>query len=109
MIFNELLSFFSKCCLQGEFTFWNILDVHKLLSYQIEESVVDLLLYLCKVVWKEYCDNVPGLYNPEQDKEPSVLMANLRKFDVLENRRNQVRYILVNDFRTKCVFGCIAL
>jgi hypothetical protein len=40
--------------LEGEITFWNLLDIHQLLCYQIDDSIVTLLLFLAESVLNEY-------------------------------------------------------
>lgn len=74
--------------IEAEISFWNILDIRHLISYYMEDCVVQLLEFLSSCVWKEYqssssvkrktsserlMDFLRDLERPGQEKERAKL------------------------------------
>jgi hypothetical protein len=67
---------FGDGALEGEISIWNLLDLHRLLSYYMHESVVHLLQFLCECIWAEYS----GRHGKEMST--AKLLDNFRKLDI---------------------------
>ncbi len=83
------ISNFSTCeeSLVSEISIWNLLDLHQLLSYNMDDSVCQLLRFMCQCIWEEST----GHYGQQLTIEE--LLENFRDLDFpdLNTRKSEKR------------------
>lgn len=75
---TNITEFSSDASLESEISPWHILDIHRLISYEIHENVLQLLIFICESIWMEFSGDKKRLTTPD-------LLTKLRDLDIPES------------------------
>jgi hypothetical protein len=76
----------AESSLETELFFWNILDIHMLLCYPMEEDVRRFFLFLTKLLWAGHPD---FRSNTKDNPDISSIIKDFRSLDTPENKRHR--------------------
>jgi hypothetical protein len=72
--------------LEGEIRFWNLLDIHQLLCYHMDDSVITLLLFLAQGVLDEYRGSTTKMNS-------SQILPRFRQLETNDLKRQKLKTI----------------